>query len=107
MSPRRGFRARKRSKSRYHLTVEADSAVNVSLGDFAWFVMHPTFSPRIMKVAFRENRARLRIQAWGGFTVGVWIPTSDVELECDLRRRDMGGCWRRINLFRRVPSRHR
>lgn len=66
------------------LTVEAELSAKVGLGDFAWFVLHPTFSPSTLKVTFRGNRARLRIQAWGGFTVGVWLPKADVELECDL-----------------------
>lgn len=66
------------------LTVEADPSVKIGLGDFAWFVLHPTFSPPMLKVAFRGNRARLQIQAWGGFTAGVWLPKSNVELECDL-----------------------
>jgi hypothetical protein len=68
------------------LNVEAESSAKVGLGDFAWFVLHPTFSPPVLKVAFRGNRARLRIWAWGGFTVGVWVPKADVELECDLSR---------------------
>lgn len=66
------------------LTVEADSTAKINLGDFAWFVLHPTFSPPMLKVAFRGSRARLRMQAWGGFTVGVWLPSSNIELECDL-----------------------
>ena len=33
-------------------------------GDFAWFALDPTFSPPMLKVAFRGNRARLRVQAW-------------------------------------------
>ncbi|KUZ63570.1 hypothetical protein WI36_29305 [Burkholderia ubonensis] len=68
------------------LTVEAERSVRIGLGDFAWFVLHPTFSPSALKVAFRGNRARLRIQAWGGFTVGVWLPKAGVELECDLAK---------------------
>ncbi|MEO3991124.1 pYEATS domain-containing protein [Pseudocitrobacter cyperus] len=66
------------------LIVEADSAERVALGDFAWFVLHPTFSPSIMKVAFRGRRAQLRLQVWGGFTVGVWLPKTGDELEIDL-----------------------
>jgi len=66
------------------LTIEADSSANLGLGDFAWFALHPTFSPPVLKVSFRGNRARLRVQAWGGFTVGVWIPATGVELESDL-----------------------
>ncbi|MFK0338229.1 pYEATS domain-containing protein [Agrobacterium deltaense] len=66
------------------LTVEADSSASLGLGDFVWFALHPTFSPPVLKVSFRANRARLRVQAWGGFTVGVWVPAAGVELESDL-----------------------
>lgn len=66
------------------LTVQAQRAMNVGIGDFAWFSLHPTFSPPLIKVAFRGRRAQLRLQAWGGFTAGIWIPKSNVELECDL-----------------------
>lgn len=66
------------------LTVEADRSVKIGLGEFAWFILHPTFSPSALKVSFRGNRARLSIQAWGGFTVGVWLPKTGLELECDL-----------------------
>lgn len=66
------------------LSLEADHSTRIGLGDIAWFVLHPSFSPSIVKVAFRGRRAQLRIQAWGGFTVGVWIPKANVELECDL-----------------------
>lgn len=77
-------RGKDRNRVIVQLTVEADPSVKISLGDFAWFVLHPTFSPPMLKVAFRGNRARLRIQAWGGFTAGVWLPKGSVELECDL-----------------------
>jgi hypothetical protein len=66
------------------LTVEANSSAKVGVGDFVWFALHPTFSPPVLKVSFRGNRARLRVQARGGFTVGVWVPVAGVELESDL-----------------------
>ncbi|MFW5401178.1 pYEATS domain-containing protein [Yersinia sp. 1252 StPb PI] len=66
------------------LTVQAERSMKIGLGDFAWFSLHPTFFPSIIKVSFRGRRAQLRIQAWGGFTVGIWIPKANVELECDL-----------------------
>lgn len=66
------------------LTVQAQRSADVGIGDFAWFSLHPTFSPSLIKVAFRGRRAQLRLQAWGGFTVGIWIPKNNVELECDL-----------------------
>jgi hypothetical protein len=65
-----------------------DRSAKVGIGDFAWFVLHPTFSPSALKVSFRGNRARLRIQAYGGFTVGVWLPRSNTELECNLAKID-------------------
>ncbi|MFG1260175.1 pYEATS domain-containing protein [Xanthobacter flavus] len=77
-------RAEDRNRVLIQLIVEANPSAKVSLGDFAWFVLHPTFSPQVLKVAFRGSRARVRVQAWGGFTVGVWLPGSNVELECDL-----------------------
>lgn len=66
------------------LTVEADRSAKIGLGDYALFVLHPTFSPPVLKVPFRGSRASLRIQTWGGFTVGVWLPKAGVELEIDL-----------------------
>lgn len=66
------------------LTVQTERSSSIGLGDFAWFALHPSFSPSIVKVSFRGSRAQLRVQAWGGFTVGVWIPKANVELECDL-----------------------
>lgn len=66
------------------LTVQAQRSADLGIGDFAWFSLHPTFSPSLIKVAFRGRRAQLHLQAWGGFTVGIWIPKNNVELECDL-----------------------
>lgn len=66
------------------LTLEAKRTVKVGLGDFAWFVLHPTFLPSLLKVVFRGRRAQLRLKVWGGFTVGVWLPKFGLELECDL-----------------------
>jgi hypothetical protein len=28
------------------------------------------------------------VEAWGGFTAGVWMPSAQVELECDLAMLD-------------------
>ncbi|MGS4989944.1 pYEATS domain-containing protein [Roseibium sp. RP-7] len=68
------------------LVVEAGSERKVELSDIAYFVLHPTFSPPTIKVAFRGRRAKLRVQAWGGFTVGVWLPGPGIELELDLSK---------------------
>jgi hypothetical protein len=66
------------------LTVQADEVSRTSIEDYVYFFLHPTFSPATVKVALRNGRAQLRIQAWGGFTVGVQIPSANVVLECDL-----------------------
>jgi hypothetical protein len=69
------------------LTVTADRETPLDLGDVAWFFLHPTFSPQRIKVMFTGRRATLMVQAWGGFTTGVWLPHAQVELECDLAQQ--------------------
>ncbi|WP_233237851.1 pYEATS domain-containing protein [Bordetella sp. LUAb4] len=76
--------ARGRHLTNVLLTVEADRSENIALGDFVWFILHPTFSPAMLKVAFRGRRAQLRLQVGGRFTVGVWVPKAVVELEREL-----------------------
>ncbi|MCK1564299.1 hypothetical protein IVB08_10045 [Bradyrhizobium sp. 173] len=66
------------------ITVEASDPSKVELGDFVWLVLHPTFAPSTYRVMFRGRRARLRVHARGGFTVGAWIPKPKIELECNL-----------------------
>ncbi|WP_413674436.1 pYEATS domain-containing protein [Massilia cellulosiltytica] len=66
------------------LTVMADDPARIGMEDYACFILHPTFSPAEVKVPFRAGRVQLRVQAWGGFTVGVRIPRDRVVLECDL-----------------------
>jgi hypothetical protein len=70
------------------LTVTAEAAAQIGLEAYAHFFLHPTFSPEEVTVPFRGGRAQIRIQAWGGFTVGVLIPWADVALECDLTQVD-------------------
>lgn len=66
------------------MTVEAGPNADLAPGDVAWFCLHPTFRPQWVRVIFGNGRAVLTVQAWGGFTVGVWLPTPEVELELDL-----------------------
>jgi hypothetical protein len=73
-----------KSQTNVVLSVEADRSENIALGDFAWFILHPTFSPAMLKVAFRGRRAQLRLQVGGRFTVGVWLPKAGVKLEREL-----------------------
>lgn len=66
------------------LLVEADDASLLTVGDSAWFCLHPTFFPDWVRVYFRGRTAVLPVKAWGGFTVGVWLPSQNIELEYDL-----------------------
>ena len=66
------------------MTIEAAPGTQIAPGAVAWFCPHPTFNPQWVKVMFGNDRAVLSLQSWGGFTVGVWLPESEVELESNL-----------------------
>jgi hypothetical protein len=53
-------------------------------GETAVVYLHPSFTPIRKEIQFDGGEARLKRTAWGGFTVGVWIPHAKVELELDL-----------------------
>ena len=53
-------------------------------GSQAMFYVHDSFKPPEYERPFRNGKAELTLTAWGGFTVGVWIPEQRVELELDL-----------------------
>jgi hypothetical protein len=57
-----------------------------SYDDVAEFFLHPTFRPDRLRAAFHGRTAEVRIAAWGGFTVGVWLPKQGIELELDLAK---------------------
>ena len=48
------------------------------------FHLHETFDPDVVPAIFHDGEAQLSVLAWGGFTVGAWIPCVGVELELDL-----------------------
>lgn len=48
------------------------------------FYLHQSFDPDVIPAVFHDGVAQLSIWAWGGFTVGAWIPCVGVELELDL-----------------------
>ena len=48
------------------------------------FFLHDSFQPSMEEVRFSNGTARLDVTAWGGFTVGVWLPYEGVELELNL-----------------------
>lgn len=57
-------------------------------GDDVQFHLHDSFKPPLVVRRFKYSAASLTVTAWGGFTVGVWIPAHAVELELDLASID-------------------
>lgn len=53
-------------------------------GDPVEFHLHDSFHPQVETKRFAKGRAKLAVTAWGGFTLGVWLPAAGVELELDL-----------------------
>ena len=48
--------------------------------------LHSSFRPPRYELRFKDGVAKDKLKAWGGFTVGAWIPSRGVELELDLAR---------------------
>jgi len=69
-----------------HLKVEAPADAEMGPQAFAEFYMHETFDPDMYAAPFVGREATTSVLAYGGFTVGVWIPDARVELELDLSR---------------------
>lgn len=46
--------------------------------------LHDSFHPDRLKLKFSNGSASYATLAWGGFTVGAWLPTREIELELDL-----------------------
>ncbi|WP_133064281.1 pYEATS domain-containing protein [Sandarakinorhabdus cyanobacteriorum] len=53
-------------------------------GELARFYVHDSFVPPELEGSFLKGRASVEVTAWGGFTVGGWIPSAKLELELDL-----------------------
>ena len=53
-------------------------------GEVVQFHMHDSFKPPLKTRKFKAGAAEITVTIWGGFTLGVWIPAHDVELELDL-----------------------
>lgn len=68
------------------LQVEAPPAAGLKEADCVEFFLHDTFDPDVVPAIFQDGVAELSLIAYGGFTVGVWIGCSDVELELDLSK---------------------
>jgi hypothetical protein len=56
-------------------------------GEEVQFHLHDSFKPPHKIRHFKNGIAKVKLTAWGGFTVGVWIPAHGVELEMDLAER--------------------
>lgn len=65
------------------LTVRAFAHLAPSFGPVE-FYLHDTFNPSRIVTRMRGHEASVTVSAWGGFTVGAWIPGAGIELECDL-----------------------
>jgi len=55
-------------------------------GAKAIFYLHDSFRPVRQIAEFEKGAATLRVTAWGGFTVGAWIPHAGIQLELDLAK---------------------
>jgi hypothetical protein len=68
-----------------NLTVTADATVSdLQPGEAVEFHLHETFPTPVMRRPLRDGAAHLSFTCWGGFTVGVWIPSRGIELELNL-----------------------
>ncbi|BCI68736.1 pYEATS domain-containing protein [Acetobacter aceti] len=53
-------------------------------GDEVLFYLHDSFPKNVRRERFRGGRASIAVTTWGGFTVGIWLPRQQIELELDL-----------------------
>lgn len=53
-------------------------------GEEVQFHLHDSFKPPLETRKFKRGAAKLSVTVWGGFTLGVWIPSNAIELELDL-----------------------
>ena len=89
LAQRRGFRLDAMFKSvrggewtRIKLVLSGPAAS----GDKVQFYLHDSFHPQLRETSFRGGVAQLQVLAWGGFTVGAWLPMAGVELELNLAK---------------------
>jgi hypothetical protein len=67
-----------------YLVVECRDEKKLHANLFAEFYLHETCRPDHQVRLFKHGIAELSLIIYGGFTVGVWIPAEEVELELDL-----------------------
>jgi hypothetical protein len=65
------------------LSVTAPDGATESYVDQAVF-LHDSFDADRLQAVFRNGRASVPVVSYGGFTVGAWLPSRQIELELDL-----------------------
>lgn len=70
------------------LEVRSTKGKRPGAGERAHIFLHESFKPSEIAAKFEHGTARLVVNAFGGFTVGVWLPERRVELELDLASLD-------------------
>lgn len=72
----------------YEISLEVSSIDPVqhplNEGDIVIFALHPSFKPEVRLVKVVEGSSRLKVVAYGSFTVGVFADSLGTELELDL-----------------------
>lgn len=68
------------------LRVAQSDAASASQVDWIQFYLDKTFDPEMVPVLMKDGVAELTLLAHGGFTVGVWIGSTQTELELDLSK---------------------
>ncbi|MEG8028954.1 pYEATS domain-containing protein [Sphingomonas aerolata] len=48
------------------------------------FFLHDSYRPDRVRASFEDGKACYAVLAWGGFTLGAWLPARKIELELDL-----------------------
>lgn len=66
------------------LRVTAAPGAGARSGDQVVFFLHDSFDESQVVQPLVDNLAELHLSAYGGFTVGVWLPRANVALELDL-----------------------
>jgi hypothetical protein len=66
------------------LSVRAEPNRVTPFVDYVDFFLHDTFDPQCVRAVFQGSSAEIPVAAWGGFTVGAWLPGQAIELELDL-----------------------
>lgn len=75
---------RQRGWTRIALTITGPGRDGESLRLY----LHDSFPEPVLELTFLNQKASTTLLAWGGFTVGAWLPERRIELELDLAECD-------------------